>query len=92
MEELYISEEDRSDLELERYKLALERIGEIPNESICGESLQSYFNSMADFILSIDRAWNIVESGKLRQMELKELRPFNRGLYEDILPENYSHS
>ena len=29
MEELYISEEDRSDLELERYKLALERIGEI---------------------------------------------------------------
>ena len=92
MEDIYISEEDKTDLEKERYSLALNRIREIPNESICEEELQIYFKCMADFVLLMDRAWNIAESGRLRQMTLEELQSFNRELYLDILPENYGSS
>ena len=92
MEDIYISEEDKMDLEKERYTLALNRIREIPDESICEEKLQTYFKCMADFVLLMDRAWSIVESGRLRQMTLEELQAFNRELYLDILPENYDSS
>ena len=92
MEDIYISETDRQDLEAERYALALERIREIPNESICEGQVQTYFRSMAEFVLLMDHAWNIVESGELRRMTLEELQNFNRELYEDILPEHYGNS
>ena len=34
MEDIYIAEEDRNDLEQERFALAIERIREIPDEKI----------------------------------------------------------
>ncbi|MBD5506342.1 MAG: aminopeptidase [Lachnospiraceae bacterium] len=92
MEDIYISEADREDLERERYALAMERIREIPNESICEAKEQAYFSRVAEFVLLADRAWNIVESGRLRQMSLEELQDFNRELYADILPEHYDVS
>ena len=92
MEDLYISETDKKDLEAERYALALERIRQIPDESICEEPVQTYFRHMAEFILLMDRTWSIVENGTLRQMTLEELQDFNRELYVDILPENYGSS
>ena len=92
MEDIYISEADREDLERERYALAMERIREIPNESICEAKEQAYFGRMAEFVLMADRAWNIVESGRLRQMSMEELQEFNRELYADILPEHYESS
>lgn len=92
MEDIYITEADREDLERERYALAMERIREIPMESICEPQVQAYFGCMAKFLLLMDRAWNIVESGRLRQMCLKELQDFNRELYADILPEHYAIS
>ena len=92
MEDIYISETDKDDLEKERYGLAIERIRTIPDESICGEKFRSYFHKMAQFVLLVERAWNIVESGRLRQMSLEELQAFNRELYEDILPEHYGES
>ena len=92
MEDLYISDEDRKDLEMERYTLAMERIKQIPDESICEEKIQTYFRIMAEFVLLMDRVWNIVEVGSLRQMTMEELQTFNRELYADILPENYGTS
>ena len=92
MEDLYISEEDRKDLETERYLLALERIREIPEESILTDNLQTYFNRMASFVLSVEEAWKTVESGRLLRMELEELQALNRQLYEDITPEHYQNS
>lgn len=92
MEDLYIAKEDRNELEMERYGLALERIGGIPDESICGGRFQDFFNRMAEFVLFMDRAWKIVESGRLRRMTMEELQDFNGKLYEDILPENYENS
>lgn len=92
MEDIYISETDKNDLEMERYELALERISQIPGESICEKSIQAYFQSMAEFVLLMDKAWGVVESGALRRMTLEELQVFNRELYADILPENYESS
>ena len=92
MEDIYISETDRKDLETERYALALERIRQIPKESICEKQVQTYFRRMAEFVLLMDRAWDIVESGTLRQMTLEELQDFNTELYADILPDNYGSS
>lgn len=92
MEDIYISETDRNDLEAERYALAIERIRQIPDESICEEQIRAYFRVAAEFVLLTDRAWNIVESGNLRRMSLEELKCFNKELYKDILPENYGSS
>lgn len=92
MDNLYISETDREDLEKERYTLAIERMKEILNESICTEQVQTYFHRMAEFVLLMDRAWDIVESGRLRQMSMEELQDFNERLYEDILPAHYGSS
>lgn len=92
MEDLYIVEEDRNDLEQERYALAIERIREIPQEAVCDAALRKYFNSMAAFVLYMDEVWQVVESGKLRQMTLEELQALNGRLYEDILPERYGES
>ncbi len=76
----------------ERYGLALARIKEIPNESICGEGYRDYFKQMADFVLMMDRTYALVESGALRQMGLEELKAHNQALYADILPAHYGES
>lgn len=92
MEDLYISEEDRNDLETERYGLAIGRIKEMAHETVCDQKLQAYFHCMAEFVLQMDRVWCLVQSGDLRRMELEELQTLNRKLYEDILPEHYDQS
>ncbi|MCM1266634.1 MAG: aminopeptidase [Bacteroidales bacterium] len=77
---------------MERYDLALARIKEIPDESICGEAYRDYFMRMADFVLLMDQTYELVESGALAGMEMEELKAHNRALYEDILPEHYKES
>ncbi len=86
------SEEDKNALELERYQLAKERIREIPEENICPERVQRYFRKMAEFTMLVEDAWDAVESGELRRMDLEQLQAMNRKLYEDILPQNYEVS
>lgn len=82
----------QEELIAERYELALARIKEIPNESICGETYRDYFMQMADFVLMMDKTYALVEGGALRQMGLEELKAHNHSLYADILPENYGES
>lgn len=92
MQDIYMNEQDRGDLERERYALALERVREIAKEQACAEKCRHYFEKLADFILQMDEAWRIVESGKLRELPLDALQQMNTALYEDILPENYAKS
>ncbi len=82
----------QEELIAERYGLALARIREIPGESICGETYRDYFKQMADFVLQMDRTYELVEDGTLRRMGLEELKEHNHALYADILPENYGES
>lgn len=76
----------------ERYELAFARIREIPDESICDGGYQEYFRRMAEFVILMDQALSLVESGKLFRMAMEELREHNRLLYADILPEHYEES
>lgn len=92
MEEVLMNEKEQEELLDERYALALERIREIPAESICGDALQTYFKVMSEFVDLLNRTWDIVESGELRQMSLEQLQALNRELYADILPEHYAES
>lgn len=77
---------------MERYGLALARIREIPDESICGETYRDYFKQMAAFVMLMDKTYGMAESGALRQMSLEELQEHNRSLYADILPVHYGES
>lgn len=76
----------------ERYGLALARIREIPDESICSEAYQDYFRQMASFLVLMDRTYELVEDGALGRMTMEELKTHNRSLYEDILPAHYKES
>ena len=82
----------QEELIAERYALALARIREIPDESICGEAYRDYFTQMAAFVLLMDQTYKMVESGALRQMGLEELKEHNRSLYADTLPAHYGES
>ncbi len=76
----------------ERYGLALERIKEIPSESICPEPYREYFIQMAGFVERMDQALELVENGRLFQMSMEELKEHNHQLYADILPPHYGES
>lgn len=82
----------QEELILERYGLAMARIKEIPDESICGEAYRDYFMQMAEFVLLMDRTYELVESGELRRMSMEALQEHNRALYADILPSHYGES
>ncbi len=89
MEDILMDEKEQEELLGERYALALERIREIPQESVCKEAFQKYFSKMAAFTELMNRTWNVVECGKLRQMSMEELQAQNEELYRDILPQHY---
>lgn len=82
----------REEVIAERYGLALTRIREIPDESICKETYRDYFMQMAKFVLLMDRTYALVEDGTLRQMGMEELKEHNHSLYADILPAHYGES
>lgn len=92
MEDLYIEEQDRKDLEQERYGLALERIREIGQEEECDPVYRAYFQKQAAFAMLMEETYQSVRSGEIRKLGLEELQERNRRIYEDILPENYGTS
>ncbi|MCM1263600.1 MAG: aminopeptidase [Butyrivibrio sp.] len=87
-----ITDEEKEQLEQERFSLAFERISQISEEAICDEKYQDYFNKMSEFIVLMKETWDFVEDGSLYKASLEELQRRNRELYEDILPENYDSS
>ena len=64
----------REELIAERYDLALSRIREIPNESICGEAYREYFTQMAEFVKMMDQTLAFVEDGSLFRASMEERR------------------
>lgn len=87
-----ITETQMTELERERFDLALERIGQIAEEDVCGKPYQDYFTKMAEFVLLMKRTWEFVADGSLYKASLEELQIKNRELYEDILPKHYENS
>ena len=76
----------------ERYELVLGRIGQIAEEEECSEVFCEYFQTVAQFFLSIDEILQMKLDGSIRFLQYEESRNLNRSLYHDILPEHYAGS
>lgn len=76
----------------ERYNLSIGRIREIRTEQSVCEPFRAYFAKVAEFIVLLDETYKSVANGRLRAMNLNELKEMNRRLYEDVLEENYEKS
>lgn len=76
----------------ERYELAIERIGQIPEEKTTKEPYRSYFITMAEFMKRAGALFEEVGNLKWKNASLEELMNQNASLYEDILPANYERS
>ncbi len=77
---------------MERYDLAMERIGQIPDEEQVEEPFRSYFVEMAHFVGQIEDVARRQLREELDGLTLKELQNLNQELYGDILPEHYETS
>lgn len=86
-----IFQEENEEVE-ERYLLMQERIEDIVAETEGAEGIDDYFHRMGEFVLLVQKTFALVASGEFRTYELKQLQEWNHRLYEDILPDHYSHS
>ena len=75
-----------------RYELVIGRIKEIRDESLLGEPWNEYFTKAASFLILLDEVLDRSAGGKLRQLDMEELKKLNLSLYEDIAGKNYEHS
>lgn len=81
--------EYREDDICERVELAIGRLGEIRQENIAvSDELKDYFNKVSDFLLYVYDVCCVRE----QKTDREHLAVINKGLYEDILPENYAES
>ncbi len=90
VQELWTDENTRI---MERYDLAMERIGQIEKEpEQTPEPFRSYFVKTARFVGQIEALARRQIREELEECSLEELKRLNHALYEDILPENYEKS
>lgn len=77
---------------MERYDLAMERISQIPGETLVQEPYRAYFAEMARFVVQIEDLARRQLREELDGLSLEGLEELNHGLYADILPEHYGRS
>lgn len=77
---------------LERYELAIGRIKEIALEQTAPAPFADYFKKVSEFIVLLSDTYECVESGRLYEMNLSELKAQNDALYEDIIADSYNTS
>ncbi len=76
----------------ERYSLAVQRIGQICEESSVPAPFRDYFVRTAAFIQMMDQMRESLESGEADTWTEEQWAQKNHAMYEDILPENYNDS
>ena len=76
----------------ERYTLVIEKANEILNEAAVDDKFKAYFEAAAKLILLIDEIKEKKEANFFDEAALEELEAFNKKLYEEIEPENYTSS
>ncbi len=86
-----VTEEDRALLS-ERYRLAMDRVSQIPQEHFGAEAFERYFAAAARFLLLIDETGSFIGQGGLNTAPVEELAKRNRELYEDAEPKHYAES
>ena len=83
--------EEFDDIE-ERYELVMHRIRQITHETVVAEPYRDYFVKVADFIARIGDVLELVKNDAVTGRSLTQLQAMNRGLYNDILGDNYKTS
>ena len=53
----------------ERYRLVIERIGEIKEERTVPEKFQDYFTKMSDFVMMLHELKSCIEKGEYRKQK-----------------------
>lgn len=76
----------------ERWKLARERLEQIPSESTVSVPYREYFIKTAGIMQQIFGLVDLKKKGALGRMKMEVLGEWNRVLYEDVLPGNYKVS
>ena len=74
---------------MERYKLAKERIVQIPEENIVKMPYQNFFIKEAEFL---QKVISVMDENQEQDKTLEELQAQNYELYQDVLPQNYEKS
>lgn len=87
-----MTDHEELDMNQLRFSLAMERIREIPEETIVPEPFRDFFRKEAAFILRLQQVKEQMDQGWMDTADIEELQAANRFLYEDILPENYEKS
>lgn len=77
---------------MERYELAIDRIGRIGEEETVGEKFREFFREVSAFILKIHRIREMIGNGSFQKLSEDEKKRENESLYEDILPKHYEES
>lgn len=75
-----------------RYRIAMERIREIPGENAVDPGFVEYFEQGARWFMLIKEHEDFLASGEAGTCSLETLRNKNRQLYEEIFPGEYDHS
>lgn len=76
----------------ERYALAMERIGDMMQEQTVPAPFDSYFRSVAGFLLQMKQVREQLKSGEAQGFSLEQWQKMNHSMYADILPEHYEQS
>jgi leucyl aminopeptidase (aminopeptidase T) len=88
MDFLNLSKEEQEEI-IERNELAIGRIREIVTEEELRIPLRDYFNKTAQFLLLVDSVARMIKEGSYGKLDIDKLKSVNRGLYEDIMGDNY---
>lgn len=83
---------DLNEILEERWKLARERIEQIPSETRVRAPYRDYFIKTASILHQIFGLLELIEEGAYKRMTLDDLESWNHALFEDILPEHYEFS
>lgn len=77
---------------MERYELAIDRIGRMVTEESVDLRFRKFFQKTAAFILEVDRIRKMIGEGSFAKLSVEEKRKENEKLYADIFPEQYKES
>lgn len=77
---------------MERFRLSMERIGQIASEETVSGPYRDYFVKTAEFIGTIGEYLEFLEAGNQKTAPASVLKEWNHRFYEDILPGHYENS
>ena len=75
-----------------RYRIAMERMREIPGENAADPVFTDYFEQGARWFMQMQEHARFLASEEVNTCSVDTLRDMNRQLYEEIRPGQYAHS